>query len=528
MKHILTKITLAAALVLGVSGCNMDLRPYSVIDPENALETYADAEKLANGFNVQIRSLSSGSIIYSPELQSDLFHATSSFGNRNGLVYRWTFTSSEGIFESVYLACYSAIANANYFIEKAASIESRVAGDPAFADTWTEDELKLLKGHVSEAYFLRAYAYSILVDRYCDAYDEATAGNENTGVALSNRYNPTSDKAQYPGKTTLEASYDQIYSDLEAAQENIGLLRESAAGSLYVTEDVVKALRARVALARHDYAQAIQDATEVINSGKYELVSGTDALNQLWTNDNQAGEVLLQCAVALTTEMPSTNNANYLGYNYQNDVYSPDFVPEKWLVDLYDDTDYRRQVYFKSTPVQIGGITTQEPVLLFNKFPGNPALMTGESDYNYVNAPKPFRLAELYLIAAEAYLNSGMSNGVQEASRLLNELQGRRHSGWENVGYTQNQLAGEIADERVRELVGEGFRLSDLRRYGNGMTRTEGQLSSILYLPGSNTTELFSVNDGDYRFVWAIPQAEIDANPNMRQNPGYTNSNSNN
>ena len=38
----------------------------------------------------------------------------------------------------------------------------------------------------------------------------------------------------------------------------------------------------------------------------------------------------------------------------------------------------------------------------------------------------------------------------------------------------------------------------------------------------------FSVNDGDYRFVWAIPQAEIDANPNMRQNPGYTNSNSNN
>ena len=60
------------------------------------------------------------------------------------------------------------------------------------------------------------------------------------------------------------------------------------------------------------------------------------------------------------------------------------------------------------------------------------------------------------------------------------------------------------------------------------MTRTEGQLSSILYLPGSNTTELFSVNDDDYRFVWAIPQAEIDANPNMRQNPGYTNSNSNN
>lgn len=528
MKHIFSKITFAAALILGVSGCNMDLRPYSVIDPDNALESYADAEKLANGFNVHLRSLSAGSIVYTTELQSDLFHATQSFGNRNGTAYRWTFTASEGIFESVYLACYSAIANANYFIEKAASVQSRVESDPDFAKTWTEQQLELLKGHISEAYFLRAYAYSILVDKYCGAYDEATAGNENTGIAFSNKYNPTSDKAQYPGKSTLEASYGQIYSDLEKAQENIGLLRDSKAGSAYITEDAVKALRARVALARHDYPQAIQDATEIINSGKYGLVSGVDALNQLWTNDNQAGEVILQFYVALSTEMPASNNASYTGYNYQNDIYSPDFVPEKWLVDLYSDDDYRKDVFFKSAVLNIGGIQTEEPVMLFNKFPGNPALMSGPSDYNYVNAPKPFRLAELYLIAAEAYLYSGLPNGVQEASRLLNELQGKRHENWETVPYTQSSLPAEIADERVRELVGEGFRLSDLRRYGNGMTRSEGQNSSILYLPGSSTTELFSANSDNFRFVWAIPQAEMDANPKMVQNPGYTNSNTNN
>ena len=80
MKQIF-KISFALALVLGFSSCDMNLRPYSVIDPDNALESYADAQKLANGFNNQIRSLAVGSKIYGPELQSDLFHAVADFGS---------------------------------------------------------------------------------------------------------------------------------------------------------------------------------------------------------------------------------------------------------------------------------------------------------------------------------------------------------------------------------------------------------------------------------------------------------------
>ena len=59
MKQIF-KISFALALVLGFSSCDMNLRPYSVIDPDNALESYADAQKLANGFNNQIRFNKSG------------------------------------------------------------------------------------------------------------------------------------------------------------------------------------------------------------------------------------------------------------------------------------------------------------------------------------------------------------------------------------------------------------------------------------------------------------------------------------
>ena len=104
MKQIF-KISFALALVLGFSSCDMNLRPYSVIDPDNALESYADAQKLANGFNNQIRSLAVGSKIYGPELQSDLFHAVADFGNRGGDLYRWEFDASNGYPESLWASC---------------------------------------------------------------------------------------------------------------------------------------------------------------------------------------------------------------------------------------------------------------------------------------------------------------------------------------------------------------------------------------------------------------------------------------
>ena len=137
MKQIF-KISFALALVLGFSSCDMNLRPYSVIDPDNALESYADAQKLANGFNNQIRSLAVGSKIYGPELQSDLFHAVADFGNRGGDLYRWEFDASNGYPESLWASCYAAIANANFFLQKAQSVYDRVETDEDFAATWTE------------------------------------------------------------------------------------------------------------------------------------------------------------------------------------------------------------------------------------------------------------------------------------------------------------------------------------------------------------------------------------------------------
>ena len=71
-----------------------------------------------------------------------------------------------------------------------------------------------------------------------------------------------------------------------------------------------------------------------------------------------------------------------------------------------------------------------------------------------------------------------------------------------------------ISKERRKELVLEGHRLYDILRQGVEITR-QGDTHFL------NGNDLITVDWSDYRTVMPIPQAEIDANPNMKQNPEY-------
>ena len=157
---------------------------------------------------------------------------------------------------------------------------------------------------------------------------------------------------------------------------------------------------------------------------------------------------------------------------------------------------------------------------MFNKFPGNPALFpegmsSGQS--NYLHKNKPFRIAEVYLNLAEAYASA---NQTGLASNILNSLRAARISGY-SPSYSQSDVMNEIKDERVRELMGEGFRIQDLKRFGRGFTRTDAQVRNAIYQPDTYTD--FEVSPENGRFIFPIPQAEIDANPNIagQQNPEY-------
>jgi hypothetical protein len=193
-------------------------------------------------------------------------------------------------------------------------------------------------------------------------------------------------------------------------------------------------------------------------------------------------------------------------------------MPEQWIIDEFTSDDIRFQTWFKKTPVVFG--TLNSNLYIFTKFPGNPELMPGETISTYLNKVKPFRIAEQYLIAAEAYAASG---DAVNANKYLNALRKKRLESHSERNYSGEELMTQIKKERVKELFGEGFRLKDLKRWNKGFARSAAQDDQIINNAGSTLTEFLSKSADDPFFLWPIPQSEIDSNPQIRgqQNPGY-------
>ena len=124
------------------------------------------------------------------------------------------------------------------------------------------------------------------------------------------------------------------------------------------------------------------------------------------------------------------------------------------------------------------------------------------------------RSAEAYLIAAEAdaRLNGGVTTATGKG--YIDALRQRANNKDLKASYTLNQ----ILDERARELYYEGFRRTDLIRYG--------------YYGGEKSGEYLwewkgGIKNGQaiaaYLNVFAIPAEDVNANPNLKgkQNTGY-------
>jgi len=135
----------------------------------------------------------------------------------------------------------------------------------------------------------------------------------------------------------------------------------------------------------------------------------------------------------------------------------------------------------------------------------------------YQNAPKPFRIAEMYLIAAEAAANNSDPGDALIALNALHQARCGTESAY--AGLSSTALTDTIRSERTRELAFEGYRLDDLERWGLGFTRSDPQNTNFL-LTGTSTVNL-SIPATDYQFVWAIPSNDLSLNPNLKQNPGW-------
>lgn len=504
-------VALSALAALFVS-CDMDKYPYDGIPEDQYMLNIDDAINMSVSIYSPTKSFFGGGRWDVEEIRGGMFNATVNFGNYYGLFYAWIMQTNDSDCESLWYSDYSIIGSMNYVI----GAYNRLLQTN---EELTPDDKALLNNYIAEAHMTRAMAYWDLVTKYCVAYDPATAAQE-WGLPLQLEYAPTSDSSKYPGRNTLEETYNQILADLEQAAS---ITTEGSRNANYWTVDAVNAMRARVYLNMKDYENAATIAQQLINSGTYSLVKNEAEMNAMWFSDTSNENIFV---VAATLLDPPTSTGSYFIYDNQNgdgSTPNPQYIPSKTLLDLYGATDeekakdLRYKAYFQERDVTVEGIGTR-PLMLFWKWAGNPDLRSG-AQLNHRSAGKPFRIAEQYLIAAESAAQLG---NASLAVKYLNELRTSRISegGELNLASATDALKA-IKEEWSREFVGEGFRMINMKRWGDNVVRGVSQ-DSEMTKPGENYDSL-TKQITDSRCVWPIPKTEIDANPQIKgqQNPGY-------
>lgn len=473
----------SAALLL--TACDLDKYPQGSISTGTAWVTINDARNFRMGVYSYLQVVNGGIHVYTSDYQSDLFNATVSFGNRGGDMHRWDFTNSQYDIEDIYRYNYTCINNCNNIIENI----DKIATD----DEAERNEADNIKG---EAYLIRAMCYHTLAVRFAKDYEPGTAESV-PGLPLVETVDPNAK----PSRATLKATYDFIKEDIRQART---LINEAGkANAIFLTKDAIDAFEARVDLYMHRYQEAYTLAKKIIE--KYPLATSTEELKSMLLNDE--GSEVIFC-VDMTSDDRSNPFTYYLNWNTGNKHFSPDFIPSQWVIDLYEDEDIRKEAYFLKETIQCNEIVA-EGIYILNKYPGNPALK--QSEYEYYNKAKPFRAAEAYLIAAEASYRENDANG---ALGYLNSLRKKRGASELNAG--GEALLDAIKKEWIREFVGEGMRLNDLKRWNDGFTRHEPQDKKIL-LVGTGM-ETLSIQAGNQRFVWEIPANDLNANKNLVPN----------
>lgn len=513
MKKILYSVV---ALGLTLTSCDMDLNEAGKITDTESITNAEDVLSYRNNVYSSFRALTSGSYVTLTELEMDKFLGTIDNGFRGQYFSTANLSSSNDDITSNYFGCYRVMKNINFALEKAQGLID--------GGTLSDDDTAAVNRYVGELKFFRAYIYYWLFDHYCQAYDESKADQEGLGLQLVSTYDPTGDTSKYPGRSSMKVSIEFINADLTDAFNAMVEFEKTdnsncAPNASYISSYAVAALQSRVALLSKDYRTSIDKANYVINSGIYPLTEGNDYID-MWYTDS--GSELIMVPFVDQSEV------SYVGSFFNTWNYSVifpirvDYLPTYATLDAYETGDIRFEAFFaiSDPPMQFGDIVTN--VFYFNKFPGNATLNTGSS-LLYKNKPKPFRTSELYLNVAEASAALSLDN---EANAALNAIRTARIEGYQTASYSGSALVDAIRDERAKELIGEGFRMSDLRRWGLGYTRDASfpilPIIEQIYLT-STTSVSFQPND--YRYVWPIPKHQMEINPQLegQQNPGYGN-----
>ena len=496
-----------AILAASLSSCVndwLDVAPSDGTDADAALTSSSDLAAARTGMYAALKGNSNLVDYYGQQffVYGDV-HAGDDYqynniggSNRASFYYDMTyqtaseFSSSTSSSNVAWKSPYIVIGRANRII---AAAEGGALSDAAEAKA-TIDQ------YAAEAKVLRALAHFDLVRIYGKPYTEDQGASLGvplvTGVLESNAK---------PARSTVAEVYTQVVKDLTEAISSNALATETEPG--YVSVWGAKAILSRVYLNMGDYANALSVAEDIIkNSGA-----------ALWTRDQyfkawdastpNESEFLFRLNVAGSTD---NNDLNGIGNLQQREGYK-EMVATKKFVDMLtsDPKDVRNDMFLPATAAKEVAIYGTNKVFL-NKLRGQ-----GGNLRNVTIVPI-IRLSEVYLTAAEcAFRNNDKTKAVE----YLNDLVKNRTTTVASLATVDNITLDRILIERRKELIGEGQRYFDALRKNETITRYTSEADKGWHKTLSKEAQSF--NRDYFKAIAAIPQAEINANPNIKQNTGY-------
>jgi hypothetical protein len=510
-------ISLLLLMIITLDSCKkfLDNKPKTSITTGNAYNTASDIEKALTGaYNTFY-----GSDYYQWEnvMLGDVRSDNAYPGGNNEETFfdydRFILPASNDHNYTNWNALYRGIARCNVLLEKVNAVT-----DAAL----TEERRKQIIG---EASFLRAFHYYQLVKLWGGVPIEL----------LSNTADPAVNRKP---RSTEKEVYDQIVKDLEIALANLPDSYNGPSGSetanipsvnkVRATKGAANALLAKVWAQRsdRDYNKVLQYCDAVISSpAGYSLMSnyadlfdGNHYLNQ---------ESILE--IPFEEGSGTASNWGVELYLAPEDGWQKYCVPSKDLVAAYDadgdsvrknatiafwnkdgNGDYISWADENWNPC--GDTATKIP---FNYKQKHPAGWASGDDYYLL------RLADIILLKAEAQNELGNTSA---AAATLNIVRARAGLAPVSTSLSQSAIKIAILNERRLELAFEGQRWDDLVRAGVATTVMQA-LNEYTYtcnngVPDAPVKMDYSHCTQDH-LIMPIPQLEIDANPNLVQNPGY-------
>jgi len=390
----------------------------------------------------------------------------------------------------------------------------------------------------AEARFLRAYQYWVLMD----VYGDPPFVTETTKIGSG-----------YPPQISRTALYAYVVSELKAIDPLMVKPMQNAYGR--ADEAAVWALLARVYLnagvytGTPDYADAITYSSKVIAAG-YHLVPD---FTQLFLADNHlcagtpGGGLATENEFIFTINFDGTFTQGYGGFQYlthggvvgsmpttlmgvasgggYNELRAKPAIPNLFPTPPNTDgshfpnngnADTRAEFWYPGQQLAVTSQPTESNGLGVTKFRDVTRTGAQGNSLTYSDIDLPiFRLPEMYLIYAEAVIRGGAGGDAATALKYVNLVRTRAYGGSTagNIANPTDLTLQFILDERGREFFWEGFRRTDLIRYG--------LFTSSSYVWPFKGGVATGSGVPDFRNLMPIPESDRAANPNLQQNPGY-------